>query len=1349
MGEPRDAKGEEEEEDRGRFREAAVAAAAAAAVSGDGPPAGLRSAGTSTTSAVSGPPLLSCLDEVLLALDDVCKKHPHFKGACDEMGSLISSLEPLVRVVDKHALRHWKMRSSSAAVGNSSSGMSTPVASSGGVGTGTGSSAQPRPFDHLPRVRQSRHNLPQADKQQAQGIDHGEDQQQRRERERESGEGGEEDQAAAAAADIDIVQVLIQLRGYVDDAREIAKTARRKCETYHGLFRQNCLSKRVRATKCLIDTFARDVLPLAELLLREVNIEDIKTFREELRKKLEACKARVYANERSYGATTASVCSGDLTALPDSVEMRDSARRIRQLMFTKATSSDMEAFFEIQEEAQKLLTTGEVDTDASILQRGGWTSQRVANEELYGLDEHVKKLKGVLTQSFRGAKVVGIVGVVKDSSQSGEGGSAEHVLKIGGVGKTTLARAVFNDVDVRRHFTGGLLWVDVHRINEVFAIQRKLWKKIAGAKTKLEGDISRILKRELAEKRILIVFDDVWGPETIEWVYGVMSANSKLLITTRDESIVNREGTTVYKLPTLNNDHSFRLLCQYAFGSVEPPPRFESLLEGVCKECAGLPIALKAVGSSLKGKGVEGWKYALRRLQGARTLGEQFSSEIISCVRFSFDGLAADDPRLQDLFLDFAAFMKNEKIHLEKLLLVWSTAKDIATEDEALALVAVLVGRALVEQGVDGDGKPFCRMHGVLQDMALQITRMAGKELKGKGHGMLSFKLAANAATKGESDDVAQRERIYLSGKAVNRWVEEVEAVGDPAESEGRPLPVFETRKVSLMRSNLSTFDIPVLMPRLEVLSLRKNSQLMEVSDQLMCSFEQLRVLDISNCPSIFYLPSSLTELMELRILDLAGCWRLRGLPESIGNLTHLRVLNLHKCKSLRSIPRSLGRLSNLRVLDMYGVEVARVLPFELGHLTALERLDISGLGLCEMPWDVGNLRNLRSLCMRNNHLEYLSEELNLLDKLISLDVSSNYLRALPFSLNEPLDNLTFLDVSCNRLKELPSTLGLCLTQLTILNISYNPLETLPSSIGMLDELRELHGWGTSLLKLPSSLSNLTNLKVLKLGAADNAGDDRGIFPGETSFTSISTALNRGNARHASNDNAASTEEEDGEPSVSFQSLQNLVDVGLEACSIPLPSLQSLTTVSSIKSLTFDCRNLKDARGIDLSPLQSLEYLRIGSTIPAAIWQSLAELKRLKELELFNLAGVVRFGRIDFSNLQQLEVLKLSGSNSIMFPGSVGKLTQLRELFIKGFGRLTHCDNVNFQNLACLEKATWWGCNSIERLPKTLGLAGKLVCIVVGHCPRLSLVPRAIGERSKKRQISFFTYNVCEPLKYF
>ena len=133
-----------------------------------------------------------------------------------------------------------------------------------------------------------------------------------------------------------------------------------------------------------------------------------------------------------------------------------------------------------------------------------------------------------------------------------------------------------------------------------------------------------------------------------------------------------------------------------------------------------------------------------------------------------------------------------------------------------------------------------------------------------------------------------------------------------------------------------------------------------------------------------------------------------------------------------------------------------------------------------ELPPEIGQLTNLTSLKLNDNHLTTLPESIGRLTNLTSLDLSANQLTTLPDSIGQ-LTNLTSLDLGDNQLTTLPESIGQ-LTKLTFLDLYRIRLTTLPESIGQLTKLTELNLSANHLATLPESIGQLINLRVLKLG---------------------------------------------------------------------------------------------------------------------------------------------------------------------------------------------------------------------------------------------------------------------------
>ena len=88
------------------------------------------------------------------------------------------------------------------------------------------------------------------------------------------------------------------------------------------------------------------------------------------------------------------------------------------------------------------------------------------------------------------------------------------ITGMGGIGKTTLARKVFNHETIKTNFPG-LAWVCVSQQFE----RKCVWQTILRQLIRPECDVSKMMEDELLEKivrvfetqKALIVIDDIWS----------------------------------------------------------------------------------------------------------------------------------------------------------------------------------------------------------------------------------------------------------------------------------------------------------------------------------------------------------------------------------------------------------------------------------------------------------------------------------------------------------------------------------------------------------------------------------------------------------------------------------------------------------------------------------------------------------------------------------------------------------------------------------------------------------------------------------------------------------------------
>ncbi|GAQ85215.1 putative TIR-NBS type disease resistance protein [Klebsormidium nitens] len=240
---------------------------------------------------------------------------------------------------------------------------------------------------------------------------------------------------------------------------------------------------------------------------------------------------------------------------------------------------------------------------------------------LVGMEEHVEAVKVLM--GFR------------TTPQSGEGGSAQEVgivgvKGMGGVGKTTLAKLVYNDKEVRAFFGKRVCWLEVNQKpsqEKVCKLQEQILQALGDA-----GSVSRIADPTVGRAEIrkalqsgapvLICLDNVWVDGHTPVVFKEdLSPGSCILKTTRDANTI-APGGQKHDLDVLSPEDAERLFRATALRGQEPSAEVEALIGRTLPFCAGLPLALEVVGASVarlltKEDGISLWETLLAAMSGA------------------------------------------------------------------------------------------------------------------------------------------------------------------------------------------------------------------------------------------------------------------------------------------------------------------------------------------------------------------------------------------------------------------------------------------------------------------------------------------------------------------------------------------------------------------------------------------------------------------------------------------------------------------------------------------------------------------------------------------------------------
>ncbi|CAN6705606.1 unnamed protein product [Malus baccata var. baccata] len=306
----------------------------------------------------------------------------------------------------------------------------------------------------------------------------------------------------------------------------------------------------------------------------------------------------------------------------------------------------------------------------------------------------------------------------------------------------------------------------------------------------------------------------------------------------------------------------------------------------------------------------------------------------------------------------------------------------------------------------------------------------------------------------------------------------------------------LETLNLSFC-SNIRNFpDIPEVMENLSELYLQGTAIW-----KLPCSINNLTglvTLNLEYCRDLEILPRSIVQLKSLKFLNLSGCSKLeckelRSLP-SIIHMRSLRTLNLSGCSNLYQFLEILEVMENLLELNLDETAISE-LPSSIQNLTGLVTLNLKGCRRLKILPSSIHMRSLQTLNLSGcSNLKKLPEFLKVMKNLSELHLDWTTIEDSP--IGDLMRSLrTFGTQNFSGDMKDPSRLGLngiAIVELPLLIYNLTGLVTLTlrhckyfkglsSRICQLKSLRSRLGLRTSIRELPPSIERLRGLVSLNL----------------------------------------------------------------------------------------------------------------------------------------------------------------------------------------------------------------------------------------------------------------------------
>nr|UBY07629.1 NBS-LRR disease resistance protein [Dasypyrum villosum] len=510
-----------------------------------------------------------------------------------------------------------------------------------------------------------------------------------------------------------------------------------------------------------------------------------------------------------------------------------------------------------------------------------------------------------------------------------EGASTQEKMKLvsivgsGGMGKTTLANQVYQDLKVKFKCRA---FLSVSRNPDMMNILRTILSEVSDqryADTEA-GSIQQLIIKItdfLVDKRYFVVLDDIWDVHTwdvLKLALPVTSSGSIIITTTRINDVAKSCRSTpfsgdIYCIRPLDMTHSRQLFYTRLFNSEE--------------EC---PSYLKKVSEETFEKMMEGqWKQVEDSI--GRALQRNSTVEgMMKILSLSYFELPA---HLKSCLLCLSIFPEDSIIKKKDVIKRWIAERFIHTEagysttyEFGERCFNELINRSLIQPGKTDifDRVKSCRLHDIILDF------------------IISKSTEENFVT----------------------------LVGVPSLTIGTQSKV---RRLSLQAGKQKE----LIVPKVLVLSHVRSLDVFRISVKIpsMDMFRHLRFMNIKDCKQLEnHHLENIGRLFQLRYLSLRESRGVCKLPEQIGHLQCLEILDLRDT-TVSELPTS---IINLKRLVHLSVNEFVTLPCGISKLQALEKLKVVGVYRQSSTFvkEIGQLQSLKVLVLHfDDPIEYEDDE--------------------------------------------------------------------------------------------------------------------------------------------------------------------------------------------------------------------------------------------------------------------------------------------------------------------------------------------------------------------------------------
>ncbi|KAM3327407.1 hypothetical protein P3S67_002533 [Capsicum chacoense] len=279
----------------------------------------------------------------------------------------------------------------------------------------------------------------------------------------------------------------------------------------------------------------------------------------------------------------------------------------------------------------------------------------VIDEEMVGFGNDIEKLIQYL---IRGTNDLDVI----------------PIIAMGGQGKTTIARKVYNNDMIVSRFDVQACCIISQSYN-LRELLQEIFSQVTSSKDNGDEEdiLSDKLRKSLIGKRYLIVLDDMW--DCMSWddlrlCFPDVGHRSRIVVTTRLEKVGEHVKcyTDLYFLPFLTPDESCELLQKKVFQKEDYPPELQDVSLAVAEKCKGLPLEIILVAGIINRNKMEAsWWHEVKDAL-FEYLDRESGEYSLSTMQLSYDNLP---DYLKPCLLYMGMFPEDARIPVSKLISLW------------------------------------------------------------------------------------------------------------------------------------------------------------------------------------------------------------------------------------------------------------------------------------------------------------------------------------------------------------------------------------------------------------------------------------------------------------------------------------------------------------------------------------------------------------------------------------------------------------------------------------------------------------------------------------------------------